>query len=54
MRKFSFQIGLFGQGAKSVDDIGIEFPNGKLLGNKDNVKLRFDPTYVAAAAAGTL
>ena len=54
VRKFSFQIGLFGQGAKSVDDIGIEFPNGKLLGNKDNVKLRFDPTYVAAAAAGTL
>jgi NitT/TauT family transport system substrate-binding protein len=54
VRKFSFQIGLFGQGAKSVDDIGISFPGGKLLGNPANVKLRFDPTYMALAAAGTL
>ena len=54
VRKFSFDNGLFGKGAKSVDDIGIEFPNGKILGNPQNVKLRFDPTFVAAAAAGTL
>jgi NitT/TauT family transport system substrate-binding protein len=54
VRKFSFQIGLFGQGAKSVDDIGIEFPGGKVLGNPANVKLRFDPTYVTMAADGTL
>ncbi|CAN7286177.1 putative urea ABC transporter substrate-binding protein [Phenylobacterium sp. LjRoot225] len=54
VRKFSFENGLFGQGAKSVDDIGIEFPGGKILGNPQNVKLRFDPTYVSAAAAGTL
>ena len=54
VRKFSFQIGLFGQGAKSVDDIGIEFPGGKILGDPKNVKLRFDPTYVQMAADGTL
>ena len=54
VRKFSFDNGLFGQGAKSVDDIGIEFSGGKILGNPQNVKLRFDPTYVKAAAAGTL
>jgi NitT/TauT family transport system substrate-binding protein len=54
VRKFSFQIGLFGQGAKSVDDIGIEFPGGKILGDPKNVKLRFDPTYVQAAADGKL
>jgi len=54
VRKFSFDTGLFGQGAKSVDDIGIEFPGGKILGNKDNVKLRYDPTYVAMAADGKL
>jgi NitT/TauT family transport system substrate-binding protein len=54
VRKFSFQIGLFGQGAKSVDDIGIEFPGGKILGNTANVKLHFDPTYVALAADGKL
>ena len=54
VRKFSFDTGLFGQGAKSVDDIGMEFSGGKTLGNPQNVKLRFDPTYVSAAAAGTL
>ena len=54
VRKFSFQIGLFGQGAKSVDAIGIEFPGGKVLGDPANVKLRFVPTYVQMAADGTL
>jgi len=54
VRQFSFGAGLFGQGAKSVDDIGIEFPGGKTLGSASNVKLRFDPTFVQAAADGTL
>jgi len=54
VRKFSFQIGLFGQGAKSVDAIGIEFPGGKVLGDPANVKLRFDPAFVTAAADGAL
>jgi NitT/TauT family transport system substrate-binding protein len=54
VRNFSFQIGLFGQGAKSVDDIGIEFPGGKILGDPKNVKLRFDPTYMNLAASGGL
>ena len=54
VRQFSFATGLFGQGAKSVDDIGIEFPGGKILGNSCNVKLRYDPTHVAMAADGKL
>ncbi|MES2344009.1 MAG: putative urea ABC transporter substrate-binding protein [Pseudomonadota bacterium] len=54
VRKFSFTAGLFGQGAKSVDDIGIEFPGGKILGDPKNVKLRFDPTWVQMAADGKL
>jgi len=54
VRKFSFDTGLFGQGAKSVDDIGLEFPGGKTLGSSSNVKLRYDPTYVAMAADGKL
>jgi len=54
VRQFSFSAGLFGQGATSVDAIGIEFPNGVIQGNKDNVKLRFDPSYMAMAAAGSL
>ena len=54
VRKFSFDNGLFGKGAKSVDDIGIEFPGGRILGDPKNVKLRFDPAFVTAAAAGQL
>lgn len=54
VRAFSFAAGLFGQGAKSVDDIGIEFPGGKILGSPANVKLRFDPAFVTAAADGKL
>ena len=54
VRKFSFSMGLFGQGAKSVDDIGIGFPGGKTLGDPQNVKLRFDTTYVQQAADGKL
>ena len=54
VRQFSFSMGLFGQGAKSVDDIGISFPGGKTLGDPNNVKLRFDPTFVQAAADGKL
>lgn len=54
VRTFSFANGLFGAGARSVDDIGIQFAGGKVLGNGQNIKLRFDPTYVSAAAAGQL
>ncbi len=54
VRKFSFSQGLFGPAAVSVDAIGIEFPNGKTLGSTDNVKLRFDPSYMQLAADGAL
>ncbi len=54
VRKFSFESGLFGKGAKSVDDIGVAFANGKVLGNPQNIKLRYDPTFVTAAANGQL
>jgi len=54
VRQFSFSKGLFGPNAKSVDAIGIEFPGGKVLGDKANVRLRFDPTYMQMAADGKL
>ncbi len=54
VRQFSFAHGLFGQAARSVDDIGIAFPGGKILGSPTNVKLRFDPSYEAMAADGKL
>src|SRR5690606_14609552 len=40
VRQFSFTAGLFGQGATSVDNIGIELPNGVIQGDPANVKLR--------------
>ncbi len=44
VRKFSFSHGLLGEGAKSVDAVGIEFPGGKTLGDAKNIKMRFDAT----------
>jgi NitT/TauT family transport system substrate-binding protein len=54
VRQFSFAHGLFGQAARSVDDIGIALPGGKILGSAGNVKLRFDPAFMTLAADGKL
>ena len=54
MRKFSFTHGLLGKGARSVDDVGIEFPGGKTLGDTKNIKMRFDTTYMKLATDGKL
>ncbi len=54
VRQFSFSQGLFGPGAASVDAIGIEFPGGETLGDTDNIKLRFNATYMQMAAEGAL
>ena len=54
VRKFSFDHGLLGAGAKTVDAVGIEFPGGKMLGSATNVKMRFDASYMKLAADGKL
>ena len=54
VRKFSFDHGLLGEGAKTVDAVGIEFPGGATLGNKANLKMRFDPGFMQLAADGKL
>lgn len=54
VRDFSFAQGLFGQGAQSADAIGMAFPGGKTLGDKNNITLRFDETYMQMAADGAL
>ncbi len=51
VRRFSFAHGQFGQGAGTVDAIGIAFPAGATLGDTANIKLRFDASYMTAAAA---
>ena len=54
IRTFTFAKGLFGKGAKSKDFVGIAFPDGTVLGDKKNVKLRFDATFMKMAAEGKL
>jgi len=54
VRTFSFDHGLLGDGAADKDVVGIAFPGGQVLGSADNVKLRFDASYMKLAADGSL
>jgi NitT/TauT family transport system substrate-binding protein len=54
IRNFCFSQGLFGQGAQSVDTVGISLPNDVVLGDKSNIKLRFDPSVITMARDGRL
>ena len=54
VRQFSFDKGLLGQGAMSPDFVGIKFPDGSVMGDEGNVKLRFDDSYMQMAADGEL
>ncbi|MEL6296960.1 MAG: putative urea ABC transporter substrate-binding protein [Pseudomonadota bacterium] len=54
VRNFLFSKGILGENAPSADFVGIEFPDGKTLGDKNNIKLRFDTTYMQMAADGKL
>lgn len=53
VRQFSFAHGLLGDGAESADVVGVMFDQ-TLLGDADNIKLRFDPSFMQMAADGTL
>lgn len=54
VRDFSYAKGLFGQGAKSADAVGMAFPGNKTLGDAGHVTLRFDASYMQMAADGKL
>jgi NitT/TauT family transport system substrate-binding protein len=54
VRQFCFNHGLLGRDVKSVDDVAIAYPDGSVQGKKDRVKLRFNPTFMQAAAQGKL
>jgi len=54
VRQFSFEKGLLGEGAKSVDAVGIQFPGDTMLGSAENVTMRFDTSFMAMAAEGKL
>lgn len=55
IRDFAFKSGLFGQSARTLDDIvGTQFADGTVLGDDANVMLRIDPTFTKLAADGAL
>ncbi len=54
VRAFLFDKGLLGAGAPSADIIGIALPDGTVLGDTANVKLRFTAEYMQMAADGAL
>jgi NitT/TauT family transport system substrate-binding protein len=54
VRHFSFEHGILGQNAASVDAVGIEFGRDKLLGNKSSITMRFDTSYTKMAVDGRL
>lgn len=52
--EFLFEKELLGKGAKSAEAIGIELADKSVLGDKGNVKFRFDATFMKMAAEGKL
>ena len=54
VRQFCFSQGLLGEDVTSVDAVGIAYPDGSIQGDKNNVKMRFDTTYMEMAAKGEL
>ena len=54
VRNFLFEHGILGEGAPSPDYVGMAFPGGGTLGNPDNIKLRFDDSYMKMAEEGAL
>ena len=54
VRAFLFDKGLLTPGATSEDAIGIELPDGTILGDAGFVKFRFSTEYMQMAADGAL
>jgi NitT/TauT family transport system substrate-binding protein len=52
VRNFCFKHGLLGEDARSVDVVGISYPDGTIQGDSRNVKLRFDTRFVDKAKTG--
>ena len=51
---FLFDHGILGEGAQSAEFVGVGFPDGSVYGDANNVKLRFDNSFVEMAAKGEL
>jgi len=54
VREFCFAHGLLGENAASVDAVGIQYPDGSVQGDPDEITFRFDTTFMKMAADGAL
>ena len=45
VRRFCFAKKLWGEGVRSVNDVGIAYPDGTVQGNPAQVRLRFDTSF---------
>ena len=52
--EFLFDKGILGEGAPSPEFVGVAFPDGSVYGDANNVKLRFDSSYMQMAADSAL
>ena len=52
--EFLFDKGILGEGAPSADFVGVEYPDGTVTGDPNNIQFRFDTTYMQMAADGAL
>ena len=52
--EFLFDKGILGEGAPSADFVGVAYPDGSTSGDANNVKFRYDATYMQMAADGEL
>ena len=52
--EFLFDKGILGEGAPGPEFVGVSFPDGSVYGDPNNVKLRFDTTYMQMAADGSI
>ncbi len=54
VRQFCFTHKLLGEGTKSPDDVAIQYPDGSVQGNAARIRMRFDVSFMQAAAKGGL
>lgn len=52
VRKFCFDYGLLGEKATSADVVGIQYPDGTVQGDRNNVRMRYVSKYMQEYADG--
>ncbi|WP_068119281.1 putative urea ABC transporter substrate-binding protein [Tropicimonas marinistellae] len=52
--EFLFDKGILGEGAPSADFVGVAYPDGSTTGDENNVKFRYDTSFMKMAAEGSL